>query len=92
MANEGKTYIQIIPSIDWYFRHKDDEGTIVYPLAAWALTNDGEMVGLVAVRDPNTGYPILKRPQIVGDFLNKEQIADEKNENSARLDRAFSFF
>lgn len=43
-------YQQIIPADNWYFRHDNDAGhkfsCTVYQLAAWALTESGEVVGL----------------------------------------------
>ncbi|HAY0219108.1 TPA: hypothetical protein U0V61_004674 [Escherichia coli] len=48
-------YKQIIPATDWYFRHENVSGVVgkstVYQLAAWALKENGEIVGLVTVRD-----------------------------------------
>ncbi len=83
-ANEPATrYKQIMPSTDWYFRHDNVEGSLtkstVYQLAAWALTNDGEIVGLVTVREPKTGRPMLVTPPpVVGDYLHKEQLNDDE--------------
>ncbi|MGT6232524.1 hypothetical protein ACRW6G_27690, partial [Escherichia coli] len=51
------SYKQIIPATDWYFRHDNVSGvagkSTVYQLAAWALKENGEVVGLVTVRDDN---------------------------------------
>ncbi len=48
------SYKQIIPATDWYFRHDNVSGvagkSTVYQLAAWALKENGEVVGLVTVR------------------------------------------
>lgn len=76
-------YKQIIPSPDWYFRHDNVEGSptksTVYQLAAWALTHEGEIVGLVTVHDPKTGRPILVTPPpVAGDYLHKEQLENDE--------------
>ncbi|MDF8697318.1 hypothetical protein OU658_06290, partial [Escherichia coli] len=46
------SYKQIIPATDWYFRHDNVSGvagkSTVYQLAAWALKENGEVVGTVA--------------------------------------------
>ncbi|MDL1703506.1 hypothetical protein PSV30_13835 [Yersinia pestis] len=76
-------YKQIMPSTDWYFRHDNVEGcstkSTVYQLAAWALTHEGDIVGLVTVRDIETGRPkLVTPPPVAGDYLHKEQLeADE---------------
>lgn len=76
-------YKQIMPSTDWYFRHDNVEGcstkSTVYQLAAWALTNEGDIVGLVTVRDIETGRPkLVTPPPVAGDYLHREQLeADE---------------
>lgn len=43
--------IQIVPVTDWFFvgPTHDDKGKIVYPLAAWALHDDGMVVGMISV-------------------------------------------
>lgn len=76
-------YKQIMPSTDWYFRHDNVEGcstkSTVYQLAAWALTHEGNIVGLVTVRDIETGRPkLVTPPPVAGDYLHREQLeADE---------------
>lgn len=76
-------YKQIMPSTDWYFRHDNVEGcstkSTVYQLAAWALTHEGDIVGLVTVRDIETGRPkLVTPPPVAGDYLHREQLeADE---------------
>lgn len=44
------SYKQIIPASDWYFRHENVSGvaekSTLYQLAAWALKENGEIVGL----------------------------------------------
>lgn len=72
-------YKQIMPSTDWYFRHDNVEGcstkSTVYQLAAWALTHEGDIVGLVTVRDIETGRPkLVTPPPVAGDYLHREQL------------------
>ena len=83
-ANEPlEGYKQLLPATDWYFRHDNVEGcstkSTVYQLAAWALTHEGDIVGLVTVRDFETGRPkLIPPPPITGDYLHREQLdADE---------------
>ncbi|HHW1293513.1 TPA: hypothetical protein ACUS0M_004682 [Escherichia coli] len=57
------SYKQIIPATDWYFRHDNVSGvagkSTVYQLAAWALKENGEVVGLVTVRDDPLSLVII---------------------------------
>lgn len=81
--SESSTYKQIIPATDWYFRHDNVPGvagkSTVYQLAAWALKENGDIVGLVTVRDPKSGQPkLVTPPPVVGDYLHKEQLTDEE--------------
>lgn len=46
-------YKTIIPATDWFFvvdAVPPQTEQIVWPLAAWALTNDDQVIGLVGVR------------------------------------------
>ncbi len=82
-------YKQIIPATDWYFRHDNGPGEKVgatlYQLAAWALKEDGEIVGLVTVRGIENGHPkLVTPPPVAGDYLHKEQLTDEEKEWAKR--------
>lgn len=77
------SYVQISPATDWYFRHDntphDERPCTVYQIAAWALTEEGKIVGLVSVRDPDTQRAkLVTPPPLPGDYLHREQLsADE---------------
>lgn len=76
-------YKQIISATDWYFRHDAPPGggslPVVYQIAAWALTDDGNVIGLVTVRDPETGRPkLVSPPPIPGDYLHREQLTEQE--------------
>ena len=76
-------YKQIIPATDWYFMHDNVPGehgeSTVYQLAAWALKENGDIVGLVTVRDIDTGHPkLVTPPPVPGDYLHKEQLTDDE--------------
>ena len=75
------SYKQIIPATDWYFRHDNVSGvagkSTVYQLAAWALKENGEVVGLVTVRDDNGRPKLVTPPPVPGDYLHKEQLTED---------------
>ncbi|WP_394745546.1 methionyl-tRNA formyltransferase [Shigella flexneri] len=82
--SELSPYKQIIPAIDWYFRHDNVSGvtgkSTLYQLAAWALKENGEVVGLVTVRDDNGRSKLVTPPPVPGDYLHKEQLTDDEKE------------
>ncbi|HDV8014480.1 TPA: methionyl-tRNA formyltransferase [Escherichia coli] len=82
------SYKQIIPATDWYFRHENVSGvagkSTVYQLAAWALKENGEVVGLVTVRDDNGRPKLVTPPPVLGDYLHKEQLTDDEKEWAKR--------
>ena len=41
-------YKQIVDSTDWFYVSKQDHGLIIYHVAAWALTEEGIVTGLVS--------------------------------------------
>ncbi|ELU3374160.1 methionyl-tRNA formyltransferase [Escherichia coli] len=82
------SYKQIIPATDWYFRHDNVSGvagkSTVYQLAAWALKENGEVVGLVTVRDDNGRPKLVTPPPVPGDYLHNEQLTDDEKEWAKR--------
>ncbi|MCS3459119.1 hypothetical protein [Aeromonas sp. BIGb0445] len=49
--NNEQGYKQIMPADGWHFRHETAQQNgdfVMYRLAAWALTHDGNVIGLVA--------------------------------------------
>ncbi|VXD06837.1 Methionyl-tRNA formyltransferase [Enterobacterales bacterium 8AC] len=75
-------YKQIIPATDWYFRHfteQKDYPIVVYPLAAWALNEEGKVVGLVAVYDPaEVKAKLVTPPPLKGNYLHRDQLTEEE--------------
>lgn len=78
-------YMQITPATNWYFRHEnsphDERSHTVYQIASWALTEEGEVVGLVAVRDPKTNRAkLVTPPPLAGDYLHRDQLSEAELE------------
>ncbi|HBN7237763.1 TPA: methionyl-tRNA formyltransferase, partial [Escherichia coli] len=46
----------------------------------WALKENGEVVGLVTVRDDNGRSKLVTPPPVPGDYLHKEQLTDDEKE------------
>ncbi|WP_183116477.1 hypothetical protein [Gluconacetobacter diazotrophicus] len=53
--------VQIIPCSDWNFRHQNDgQADSVYPVAAWALLQNGGVIGLIPARGAVTERNIAR--------------------------------
>lgn len=66
--------IQIMPAIDWYYKH----GQTVWPLAAFALKDNGTVVGLVGAGNDGT----LKNvpPATDGTYVHRRQLTSDEIE------------
>lgn len=87
---EAGNYTSIIPATDWFYVHKQlttqaDAPPVVYHVAAFALTNGGEVVGLIPVAEGRKNPPRLVRPPagVDGFYLHRDQL----NEQEAELAR-----
>ena len=88
MSEEGP-YKSIIPAVDWYFVDKPKGGEqVVWPLAAWALTNAGEVIGLLggtAAKTKDDGIPRLAAaPPVSGVYLHATQLSPEELRKTAK--------
>jgi hypothetical protein len=85
-------YKTIIPADGWYFSHQSggtDSKPVVYQIAAWALTDQDEVVGLVPVVSPQEGAAggalggtsrakLTTPPPVPGHYLHREQLTEEE--------------
>ncbi len=59
--NSAAPYVQIIPCSGWSYKHNaPGGGHTLHPIAVWAMLEDGEVIGLIAVTEG--GMPKLVRP------------------------------
>lgn len=71
---------QIIPSSDWFFVGDCHGADMVYPLAAWAMTAEGGIIGLIAeeiapneeVQTPKLVLP----PDFPGAYVHLKNLSD----------------
>ncbi|WP_193067744.1 methionyl-tRNA formyltransferase [Halomonas sp. 3D7M] len=72
----------ISPASDWFFRHDAPQGSssdpILYHVAVWAVTENDEVIGLIAAF--NNGV-LHTPPPVPGCYLHRDQL----NENEKRL-------
>lgn len=79
----------IIPATDWYFVHEGHESPVVWPLAAWALNEGGEAIGLVGAFGREQGLqgktPSLSAvPHVPGRYLHRTQLAKQEIDLAAK--------
>lgn len=62
-------YKQIMPAVDWFFKHDDT----VWNVAAFALTEDGKVLGLVGAG--SDGYLKTVPTMTNGVYLHRRQLS-----------------
>lgn len=60
--------IQIIPAVDWYFKHD----ATVWNLAAFGLTDDGDTIGLIGAGNDGTLKTVPTATR--GVYLHRRQL------------------
>lgn len=73
-------YKQLVPANDWYYVFYDvNDKPIVQQIAVWAETDDGSIIGLIAIYDGLKKQPRLTcTPPIEGYYLHKEQLSEDE--------------
>lgn len=69
-------YTQIMPSVDWFFKHD----STVWNVAAFALTDSGEVIGLVGAGNDGTLKAVPVRTK--GAYLHRRQLTAEEIEQA----------
>ncbi|WP_155740636.1 hypothetical protein [Pseudomonas fluorescens] len=82
---------QLIPCSDWYYAEQDDNSEwSVTPVAAWALTSEGESVGMIPVSGTRNNsafpkYPHLEpAPPCGGRFVHETKLTDKQRSAAKR--------
>lgn len=81
-GNSKDKFQQLLPADGWFFRHlaQDESGdAVLYRLAAWALTGDGTVIGLVAPNAPNQQTQrLMGVPPGLGEYLHFDELTDSE--------------
>lgn len=77
-ANNEQAFKQIMPADGWYFRHEtaqQDGSFVMYRLAGWALTHDGNVIGLVAANfQDQQPQRLFTVPPVPGVYKHVEEL------------------
>jgi hypothetical protein len=76
-------YISMVPANDWFFVHPNDASSkknyTVHHLAVWALTGEGNVVGLLPVVDSavtgSTTAKLVPPPPIRGEYVHRQNLS-----------------
>ena len=77
-------YKSITPATDWYFVHdgvNENEPPTVWNLAAWGLSDDGQVIGLVGAfgrqqaEERKTPH-LVSVPPVPGAYLHRDHLPD----------------
>ena len=69
-------YTQIMPAVDWYFKHD----ATVWNVAAFALTDAGEVIGLIGAGKDGMLKAVPVRTQ--GVYLHRRQLTGDEVESA----------
>jgi hypothetical protein len=77
-------FVSITPATDWFFVHDGiprTEPPIVWHIAAWGITDDGRVLGLIGAFGREQGGKhtpprLIPVPPVPGDYLHRTQLND----------------
>jgi len=79
----------IAPSSGWYYVAKGVQNEeIVFHVASWALTENNEVVGMIAAANATTKDDMARLvmpPPIKGTYLHEDQLSEKQREVVRRL-------
>jgi hypothetical protein len=78
----------IAPCTGWYYTAKGSrQEDIVFNVAAWALTDAGDVIGMIPVSDAATGDNVARLvapPPIKGTYVPAERLTEQQKAAAAR--------
>ena len=81
------SYKQIIPATDWFYVDSaTNNDVIIYHIAAWGLTEENSVIGLISVQDAQNWNPISNPcarlltvpPSRTGMYKHKNELLDRE--------------
>ena len=78
-------YKQIIPSHDWFYVNNTDVHIVIWRIAAWCLTEDGLVIGLISIDNSMQCDESNKMAKLVsvppnnsGMYKHKDELTEEE--------------
>lgn len=71
-------YSNITPATGWCFCGVGPSGPIVFPIAVWAQTEEGEVIGLISIMSEPAGHRVAKLiplPSINGQYKRETELS-----------------
>lgn len=70
----------IIPATDWFFLDESGDKLFLWPLAAWALNEAGQTIGLVAATEKASDGSAVLSPvaPVQGRYLHRLQLSSQE--------------
>ena len=81
-GGNAMNYKSITSATGWYFR--DDMAKVVWQLAVWAMTESGEIIGLIALKNTDGSPKLVCIPSAAGRYLHRDQLTEEEFEVSKK--------
>ncbi|MGE6221906.1 hypothetical protein [Aeromonas media] len=74
---------QIMSAEGWFFRHELVDGDYaIYPLAAWGLSSEGAVVGLIAEGTSARGPVLRDVSKLKGRYVTKDHLTRVDRDHS----------
>ncbi|HHQ4506811.1 hypothetical protein ACQ2HG_11365 [Aeromonas hydrophila] len=73
---------QVMSADGWFFRHELVDGDYaIYPIAAWGLSPEGAVTGLIAEAKSTRGPVLRDVSKIKGRYLTKDDLTREDRDH-----------
>lgn len=81
-------YLSLTPATDWFFVHKSEDARrphAIHRIAVWAITENGEVIGLIPVNDPRVTNGLTAKlvapPPIEGEYRHLSTFTPDMREH-----------
>ncbi|WP_131183911.1 hypothetical protein [Stutzerimonas kirkiae] len=77
--------LQITPCSGWYYVSENNVEPLSFAVAAWGVIENGDVVGLIPVTDPDRKYPrLVPVPPLGGRYLQEDALSPTQRDRARR--------